>query len=226
MKVWSFQTMESWQKLKQDGVLRSVKEGDFYLDDFVADQMAIRIGPPPVPNLEPLWGWHRCRKTAVPARSVNWLTLWEEKEIVRLEIEMPRSQVLLNDFNKYENLSFFSGFVPGGNWGQLYAIEKDLEAAGFINEILIEGIEIGRLCELQKALNIPDLERKQLREAREHPEVGPLVRKSWEIMFDVYYRNGRLRHEWLQATFWELRPDQVVGAYQVFGKSCRRIKRW
>jgi len=65
---------------------------------------------------------------------------------------------------------------------------------------------------------------KQIRAAREHPDLGPLVRKSWDIMFDaVNYRNGRLRHEWLQATFWELRLEQVVGAYHFVGKSARKI---
>jgi hypothetical protein len=80
MRVWTFQTIASWEALQRDGVLRGEKYDDEdFFTPWLAEQMAARVGPPPAEMLEPLWGWYRCRKTDGPGRSVNWLRLWQRR---------------------------------------------------------------------------------------------------------------------------------------------------
>lgn len=218
MKLWTFQLIDRWQTLQRDGVLRTHRHDCDPLCDWLAGEMRKRVGPPPEGAAYPICGWHRHGGSCGPPTRYVWeCSLWDQPSFVRLEIKVPDEQVLLSDYWRWEDLKFFAGFVPRGNWGQLVALRDDLATAGFLPEILLQGLNLRDLPRLMAAGHKESVELDQIGGVLEHHELGPRIRKSWEVIFDLDFSNKRhpetaLPGRWIQGTFWELHLDQVVDA--------------
>lgn len=105
MKLWTVQSNEAYQKLQRDGMLSGdrtliMEESFLTAYQWLCRQMEKRIGPPPHPDVFPVWAWHtweggsgkpdmRRYRSEVEAPDGCW----------RLTLEVPDDQVLLSDFD-------------------------------------------------------------------------------------------------------------------------------
>lgn len=190
MRLWTIQGIEIYEQLQRDGVAYCTKPA--WSDDekfmkaylWMADEMRQRIGEPPIKEIKyPMWAWyqHISAKSKKPPRS--YLDI-QEGVSAYMEIEIPDNEVLLSDFCNWHNVL---NQYPLTNWKR---IDKKTD--------LLEK-------EAGKSLDFDD-----------YPlEIQKEIEKSWEAIFDLDRRDkevGRThkRNRSIQATFWMLKPDNVI----------------
>jgi hypothetical protein len=131
---------------------------------------------------------------------------------VRLEVEVPDELVLLSHYWLWEDLYFFCGLVPGGNWGSLYALRDEMTAAGLLANVLLEGLHTDEIKELEAAGFKNEYD--HILRALEHPILGQSIRESWEVVFNLdlscKLKKRPNDNHWQQATFWEIHLEQVL----------------
>ena len=71
--------------------------------DWLGEQMKKRVGDPPEGVEYPVWAWHTWweNRRKPDLRNERWGNGWKGVRFVRLEIEIPDSQVLLSDFDAW-----------------------------------------------------------------------------------------------------------------------------
>ena len=190
MRLWTIQGIEIYEQLQRDGVAYCTKPA--WSDDekfmkaysWMVDEMRQRIGEPPIKEIKfPMWAWYQYNsaKSKKPPRS--WLDI-QEGVSAYMEIEIPDNEVLLSDFMNWHNVLNQYTLT---NWKR---IDKKTE--------LLEK-EVG------KSLSFDD-----------YPvEIQKEIEKSWEAIFDLDRRDkevGRThkRNRSIQATFWMLKPENVI----------------
>ena len=190
MRLWTIQGIEIYEQLQRDGVAYCTKP--IWGDDekfmkayrWMADQMRQRIGEPPIKEIRyPMWAWfqYNSAKSKKPLRS--WLDI-QEGVSAYMEIEIPDNEVLLSVFANWHNVL---SQWPLTNCKQ---IDKKTD--------LLEK-EAGRSLVLD-----------------DYPvEIKKEIEKSWETIFDLDRRDkevGRThkRNRSIQATFWMLKPENVI----------------
>ncbi|MDH7578945.1 MAG: DUF3841 domain-containing protein, partial [Bacillota bacterium] len=191
MLLWTVQAYDFWEILQRDGVYRtdpSLVDPDFlFAYQWLVDVMKQRIGNPPEDYMFPVWAWYQWRgpKRRKPdLRSGGFIGKREKG--VRIEFELEDSQVLLSDFDLWH-------FVL--NYWYLPYNEEDHKR--FEEELEKKGISYYN----QKPLADIDAHQKIVR--------------SWERIFDLSWVDEKgyvaypAEEKSVQATFWELRIDQV-----------------
>lgn len=190
MRLWTIQGIEIYEQLQRDGVAYCTKPA--WSDDekfmkayqWMADEMKNRIGEPPLKEIEcPMWAWYQYNsaKSKKPPRS--WIDI-QEGVSAYMEIEIPDNEVLLSDFMNWHNVLNQYTLT---NWKR---IEKKID--------LLEK-------EVDRSLSFDD-----------YPvEIQKEIEKSWEAIFDLDRRDkevGRThkRNRSIQATFWMLKPENVI----------------
>ena len=190
MRLWTIQGIEIYEQLQRDGVAYCTKpvwgDDEKFMKAYrwMADQMRQRIGEPPIKEIRyPMWAWYQYNsaKSNKPPRS--WLDI-QEGVSAYMEIEIPDNEVLLSCFANWHNVL---NQWPLTNWKR---IDKKTD--------LLEK-EAGR------SLDFDD-----------YPvEIQKEIEKSWEAIFDLDRRDkevGRThkRNRSIQATFWMLKPENVI----------------
>ena len=190
MRLWTIQGIEIYEQLQRDRVAYCTKPA--WSDDekfmkaylWMADEMRQRIGEPPIKDIKyPMWAWYQYNsaKSKKPPRS--WLDI-QEGVSAYMEIEIPDNKVLLSGFCNWHNVL---NQWPLTNWKR---IDKKTD--------LLEK-------EAGKSLDFDD-----------YPvEIQKEIEDSWEAIFDLDRRDkevGRThkRNRSIQATFWMLKPDNVI----------------
>ena len=176
MRVWTTQTVSFWDQLQEQGVVHcdtakswgATEMKEAY--DGLVEQMVIRIGPPPRPEIKyPIWGWYQVgsHKKELPPNYSD--CGGDDDEFVFITAEIPEGEVLLSDFEMWH-------FVL--NHWYLPVNKRDKEKG---EESII---------------------------------------KSWDLIFELNRRVWGFplrRNRQIQATFWELRKEWVIGVTQIKG---------
>ena len=206
MRLWTIQGIDIYKQLQRDEVAYCTEpvcaDDKKFLKayDWMAGQMRQRIDEPSIKDIKyPMWAWYQyiSAKSNKPSRS--YLDI-EEGISVYMEIEIPDNEVLLSDFNNWHNVL---NQWPLTNWKR---IEKKTD--------LLEK-KAGR------SLTFDD-----------YPvEIQKEIENSWEAIFDLDRRDkevGRThkRNRSIQATFWMLKPENVISVefFERKGKVVKRIK--
>ncbi len=190
MRLWTIQGIEIYEQLQRDRVayctipIWADDEKFVKAYDWMAGQMRQRIGEPSIKDIKyPIWAWYQydSAKSKKPKRSYHYI---KEGVSVYMEIEIPDNEVLLSDFMNWHHVL--------NQWPltNLKRIDKKID--------LLEK-EAGR------SLYFDDCP----------VEIQKEIEKSWEAIFDLDRRDkdvGRThkRNRSIQATFWVLKPENVI----------------
>lgn len=190
MRLWTIQGIEIYKHLIRDGIAYCTKpswsdSAEFmYAYHWMAEQMRKRIGEPPIEVIEfPMWAWYQYQssKKKKPLRSPLDVS---EGVSAYMEIEIPEDEVLLSCFTNWHSAL---NQWPLDNWKR---IERK-------TNVLMK--------EAGKQLYFND-----------YPlDIQKEIEKSWEAIFDLDRRDkvvGRThkRNRCIQATFWALKPENVI----------------
>ena len=189
MFLLTMQPIAVWEDLQRTAIYRADEAKMEMLPDFkrayiwVVRQMEDRIGHRPDGVTWPVWAWYKhCNRTGRLAlrRQENW----EYEPMVCIEVDIPDSQVLLSDFDRWH-------FVLN-NWT---CAETEAEDTYFEEMI-----------------------------ARVSKEEGQRIKEAtWPRVFDLTTPTDvswRGPIDSIQATFWELRLEQVLSV-----RNCRVYKK-
>ena len=142
--------------------------------DWLAGQMRKQVGAPPADVRYPVWAWHTWQKgrKKPDLRNERWGNGWKGERFVRMEIEVPDSEVLLSDFDDW-SIILLDGFL------------SDTEEEGNQLEQYYESLPADRQWEMKS--------------------------ENWERVFNLEPINNGwvIRGESIQATFWELKKEQI-----------------
>ena len=187
MIIWSIQTERAWKNLQREGrlIAHAHHQADNWPEAYrwITGQLSKRIGPSPVNEAAPLWGWYQWmdEKNKRPdLRSVrhHWAP---PDNYVLLECDLPDDQVLLSDFDAW-HIVLNNGYMPLDEKSDDIFHQK-LEQAGW---------KSGQ----PKPKNF-------LHE----------IRKSWDHIFDLDAMKGPYWNDTpqksIQACFWEIPLHKV-----------------
>ena len=184
MTLWTIQPIERLFKLQSDKRLFGKKEfiAPDYIDgyDWLVGCMKQKIGFPPMGIHYPIWAWHQ------PKPDLRCSGLLEPgTKGVRLTIQKPSESVVLSDFELWHHPLVYKGFI--GN--------NEKESIQFDHYLKQEGLSLTNFHQLPKPL-------KQT------------IIQSWDKIFDLdfncpYYTRDKSEKS-IQATFWELRLEEVI----------------
>ena len=206
MRLWTVQRPEVYETLKAKGVyhcdhniLLAKRDPDAYNDitdayAWMAKQMLHRIGNPPSGVVFPIWAWHTwdCQHKRPDMRRLGFNCFLFGGDKVLMEIEIPDEQVLLSDKVLWD-----------------YVLCKDYCGD---HDVELSEDKFDEAWEKQNNwLN-------SLTEAQR----TEVIEKSWEKVFDVFPLRKSDYYTTLdiQATFWELKLDQVVMTWHFKGRTC------
>ncbi len=191
MILWTIQSVAAWSRLQREGVLRAdgrrVHGRYRQAYEWLAQQMAERLGCRPSENTLPLWAWFQwkeatCRRPDL--RSCGYLPPGDRG--VRIEFEISSRLVLLSDFDLWH--------YALNHW---YLPESQQDDEDFESELSRRGLSF--------------YQDKPLRDAASHRRIT----ESWSRIFDLDWTDrdqsiARPRaKKSIQASFWELRAEQV-----------------
>ncbi|BCM90423.1 hypothetical protein IAD21_02275 [Abditibacteriota bacterium] len=204
MQLWTIQSLAVWEILQRDKVLRCTRqhvidswwpeavESIFRSYDWLREQMIERIGPPPEPDIYPMWAYFQywdAKQRRPDLRRIRCQYPRGEQHF-QLELEVDEKRVLLSDHGDWNYV--LSDYYFPSNEGGL----EEFEDAGHPEEVT-------RMMKLE----------------------------SWQKCLDMDFHAPDISsprdEKRIQATFWELRLEDVVGVRQfegsgnpaIFGKS-------
>lgn len=197
MKLWTIQHYQAYNELIETGVLRA--DEDYYYKDFrlaynwMADKMEHNGILPSSGVNYPIWAWYKWegKHKRRDMREAGYAERGEK--IVQLTIEVDDKDVLLSDFELFHYVL---------NYWYLPIDEKDDE--NFEREYMDHGFEWKDL----KDFNVQTESMKYIRTK---------IEKSWDRIFDLEKEDENLVYgsnfnKSIQATFWELKYEQVIKA--------------
>ncbi|MDU5081494.1 DUF3841 domain-containing protein [Tissierella carlieri] len=186
MKIWTIQSIDIWEKLKEEKIVTCDEKLASYLKDedysfleqynWIRNKMINKIGDSSYKsNIYPIWGWYIYKgqhKKPDLRRSAHGPS---GEQMACIELEIPDKKVLLSDFDLWHYVLNNWYIGDSGN-------EDELDA------------------EWEWLDSLPKEERQDL------------IEKSWDKIFNIkeclnneIYSSG----EYIQGTFWELRLDEV-----------------
>jgi len=120
MRIWTTQTLSFWNLLQEQGTVHCDSDrataDEFFKNayDWMASEMAARIGPPPRAGIAyPIWGWQQVgcyKKELHPGYNDCG---GDEDEFVFITADIPADQMLLSDFDMW-NLVLNGIRIPTG----------------------------------------------------------------------------------------------------------------
>ena len=199
MVLWTIQHYPAYERLQRTGLLRADEDYLFCADDlrYAYDWMRekmINAGLIPPKGVQyPIWAWYQWegKRKRLDMREGGHAKRGEQ--IVQLTIEVNNQDVLLSDFDLFH--------YPLGYW-YLPIDEKNS------SEFEARHKSLGYSFQNLSDFSINTDEMKQLRFE---------IMSSWDRVFwldkeDDCWLYGKNDKKSIQATFWELRLDQVVKA--------------
>ena len=185
LKLWTIQDKAAYDKFQKTGVLRA--DSNFAMFDYswMAKQMIARIGPPPTGVTEPVWAWHSWEGECKPSITEDDI----KNSRVVIEFTIDSDKVLLSDFDAWHAVLMFDYLALTA---EEYAdFEDQVYYSDYTwDDIIHSGNSDDNLKALQDKLS-----------------------ESWVRIFDIksnhIFREPDIGAS-IQATFWELRIDQVT----------------
>jgi len=178
----------------------------------MAEQLTKRTGPSTSGTFNPIWAWYKPGAKRGPSpRLRSESSVWSAEKIVRLEIEIPDSDVLLSNYYFWENITF--GFQLAQSGQEMGELVKELNSAGFAIPCSdARCAEQHDTSDFRQSNGVAFLSLcPHSSTTLRHPELGPSIRRRWEFIFDPNFLNYKMESwGWLQAALWEIRLDQVV----------------
>ncbi len=196
MKLWTIQSPEAWEVLCRTGVLTcpNDKVTDGFEDAYkwFIEQMELRLKTSRPEGCSMLWAWQLYNgKTDLTVDDVKYYSRPVGERGYLIGIEVPDEHVLLSDFMSWH--SVLNGFYLSNTEAEDEEFDRRLEAAGFRNA----GIS-----------SAP-------------PPFDGEIRESWNRIFELQsspgWRHGPEGVQDVQATFFQLRMDQVYCADEFVG---------
>jgi len=202
MVLWTIQAYEAYEKLLQDKVLTADSACIFYDDiqrdafqvgyDWMVRQMKKRGLVQPENVDYPIWAWYKWEGKRKRHDMRSYSNPNKDK-IVQLTIKIDDSEVLLTDFDTFHYALNY--------W---YLPLDENESESFEKEYTNFGISRNDLRDISK-------------QSREINNFRERIEKSWDRILDLErednnYVFGYNSEKSIQATFWELRADQVIKA--------------
>ncbi len=190
MRLWTIQGIVIYEQLQREGVAYCTKPemGDDPIFarayHWMAEQMRIRIGEPPIKGIEyPMWAWYQYNsaKDNKPPRSSKNM---KDGVNVYMEIEIPDNEVLLSDYGSW-HAPLNEG--PIDDWKRIYKETDKLDK------------EAGRILTFDE---YPPHIQKMIEKSWE--AVFDINRRDKTV--------GRThrRNRSIQATFWVLKPEHII----------------
>lgn len=191
MIVWTQQRLEFWETLERDGMAYCNEESWLYKEysyayDWLVSEMNHRLSPPPMPEIKlPLWCW--VQYGSYKNRKPKFRPNKDENGYyseVFIEADIPDELLLQSNFHLW-GWHCLNGWPIGDK-----QLEKEIDE--YHSSHSIKG---------RSFLSYP--EDLQLR-----------IKKSWECIFDLDYRNRRYhdrpkRNKPIQASFWLLKKEWI-----------------
>lgn len=195
MRLWTIQTEEAYQILKRTGLLRAershvLNESFVMAYDWMVKEMAKRIGDPPNEVVYPIWAWYQWegKRKRCDLRCGGYAE--RGTPLVQLTIEIPDDNVVLSDFDDWSYVLAF--------W---YYPLTEQEDNDFEAEYQKDGFHFLDMVNHKNTDPRMDKYRKRIVE-------------SWQRIFDIWkeasYSSCPIDKKSIQATFWELRMEQVI----------------
>ena len=212
MILWTIQDYKVYESMLDTGVLTASYDRVFYDDvqleafqpgyNWMVEQMKKRGMIQPAGAEYPIWAWYQWsgKRKRIDMRSHLGRT---DSKVVQLTIDLEEKDVLLSDYNTFHSVL---------NYWYLPCTEKDDQ--DFDNEYKTLGYKWGDWC--KKEIQTPEMS-----------AIRAKIRDSWERIFDTEreddgYIYGLNSKKCIQATFWQLRIDQVIKA-EVYPIKSRKI---
>ena len=195
MKLWTIQSEQAYQSLTQFGVLRADRsnvtiEGFIPAYDWLISEMIKRIGAPQYKDTYPIWAWYQWagKRKRRDLRCSGYAK--RGTPLVQLTIEIPDNEVVLSYFDDWHYVLSF-----------LYLALTEKEDSEFEEEYKAEGFELLDMNDFKSTDPRLDKYRKRIVE-------------SWQSIFDIWkedsYGSYPINERSIQATFWELKMEQVL----------------
>lgn len=143
----------------------------------------------PAPDTYPVWAWHQYDGVARPKPDLRRLRYESRDERqVMLTLDVPDAELILHDFTAW-HYPLNGSYI--GTRRATADFERRCKVAGFA---LYAGTPLG------------------------HPALREELELSWQAIFDIKGIRRMMgvtaSTQTVQATFWELRADQVIGAVE------------
>ncbi len=187
MTLWKIESLTVWHKLQQESVLRARREhidADFLnAYDWLRGQMTPRIGPPPEPDVYPMWAYFQFASATKRRPDLRRISSGYSRDqtMVLVELGVEESRVLLSDYHDWHyvlNDQYFP--VSLDDFESFASANHDEETA------------------------------RQLK------------LRSWPRIFDLDFRAPEVTsprdEKTIQATFWELRLEDVASLREFRGR--------
>lgn len=205
MLLWTIQNSLAYEKMMETGILKANEDYLFCEDelrfayDWITQKMHEQGIIAPEGINYPVWAWYQWegKRKRRDMREGGYANRGEK--IVQLTIEVPDKDVMLSDFDCFHYVL---------NYWYLPASMEDSDA--FDKEYDDSGYSCNDLQDMS-------IQTKEMRKLREK------IEKSWDRIFDLEHEDGNLIYglnstKSIQATFWQLKPEQVIRAETFIAK--------
>lgn len=197
MKLWTIQNESTYENFKETGILRAddrfICEDMIFHYNWMTGQMKRKIGLPISEKIKyPIWAWYQwggIKRKRPDLRVPGHLE--RKTKGVLLELEVEPGNVLLSDFDDFNNVL---------NYGYIADNEEDFNK--FYDELESYGY-----ChyDLQSEDKKPDI----------LEEFKSRLYESWKKIFDSENErdegwSGKKEEQSIQSTMWEVKWEQVV----------------
>lgn len=197
MILWTIQHYPAYESLQKNGILRADEDHLFCEDDFryaydwMSEKMIDAGLMLPQGARYPVWAWHQWEGKRKRRDMREGGHAKRGEKIVQLTIEIDDQDVLLSDFDLF-HYPLNRGYLPIDEKDDL-AFEKHYESLGYSHQ----------------DLNNPDVQNDDMKKIRMD------IISSWDRIFQLGQEDdgwlyGKNEGKSIQATFWELRLEQVV----------------
>lgn len=189
IKLWTIQDERGWNELQSKGVLvarEEFVEPDFKSGyDWMRRQMKRRIDYRNKENQYPIWAWYQSvdkDKKKPDLRQTGYLS--KGVKGYRIEFEKDSKDVLLSDFELWHTPLSYKSFIA----------DSEIEFLNF-EKALKKTFETNSFSELPSRIRTK-------------------IERSWEKVFDMEFEEEYFtcpfEYKQIQATFWELREDEII----------------
>jgi hypothetical protein len=198
LKLWSVQTIEAWDILKNTGVLQGKEkliDDESFLNAYkwMMNQMEQRLGKKPSENGFPMWAWYQWKddKHRRPDLRFGGHAPKGEKQIL-IELEVPAELILLSDFSTWHHVL-----------GYYYLPLNEIDANQFEKELELVNLDYYKMNPLPGIYD-------------------DKMMKSWEMIFDLDYYDEYINYpkseKMIQATMWEIKLEWVKSVKEFIGR--------
>ena len=196
--LWTIQNFLVYEQLQSTGHFFASKKRPAiepcfqHAYDWISEKM-IRRGIFPISNnSRPIWAWYQWEGKR-KRRDMRFKGYAERgQKIVQLAIEIEDKEVLLSDFDKYHYVL--------NKW---YLPADEADSQNFEEECRTLGVNLYINCDNDQ---IKENTRIKDRIARSWDRIFDLASEEENIIFGLNYEKS------IQATFWEIRREQVVSS--------------